>query len=112
MAPSVSATTTRAIGGLDTDHAAAAMQVLQLEARRCYVDTLTLVRDPLALGGTFTARVTFRDGGRVMAVDAPTASFDDAELYECLTAATRGLVVSDAPPGSGMDVALPLSPAP
>jgi hypothetical protein len=71
MAPSSSATTKLALGGLDTDHAAAAMQVLQLETGRCYVDTLTLVRDPLALGGTFTARVTIRGGGRVIAVNAP-----------------------------------------
>ena len=41
-----------------------------------------------------------------------TGRIDDAELSECLTAATRGLVVSDAPPGSGIDVTLPLSPAP
>ncbi len=110
LQPQVTVAVARTAGGLPTASAGAAMDVLQLEAGRCYVDTLSLLSDPLSLAGEYTARVTFRSGGRVMAVDGPSATFDDPELSACIGRAARSLVVGDAPAGASLDVALRLSP--
>jgi len=107
-APTVRATAARTFGGLSARAAAAALTGLELEGGRCFLDTLPLVHDPASLAGDFQARITFRGGGRVMAVDTPQATFDDPELSGCLTQAARRLTVTQAPAGSGMDLVLAL----